>query len=198
MKKTSVKLMAVVVVVALLIGGAIGGTIAWLTDETDEIVNTFTIGNINIDLAETENDADGDNDELTNSYKMIPGQIITKDPKVTVAAGSEACWLFVKIEESGNFDDFMTYTIADGWTALDGVAGVYYREQVDLSAQGAVAATYSVLKNDQVVVSEDVTKGDMDSLTGQPLPTLTFSAYAVQKAGFNTAALAWAELNPNP
>lgn len=77
----------------LVIGCVAGGTVAWLVAKTDTVVNTFTYGNINIALAETTG----------TNYKVIPGTVIEKDPKVTVKAGSEACWLFVKVEESGTF-----------------------------------------------------------------------------------------------
>ena len=38
---------ALVLVVAL---ASIGGTIAWLTDKTDPVVNTFTTADVDIDL----------------------------------------------------------------------------------------------------------------------------------------------------
>ena len=97
--------------IALVICCAVGGTLAWLTDQTASVKNTFTVGNIDITLAESEN----------LDLKMVPGNTITKDPKVTVEGGSEACWLFVKVEKSANFDDFLTYTIDSGWKSVDGV-----------------------------------------------------------------------------
>lgn len=168
------------IMVLLLLIGAVGGTMAWLTDKTEPVVNTFTVGDINITLTESEN----------LDLKMIPGKTLTKDPKVTVEAGSEPCWLFVKVEESDNLDDFISYTVdADKWTALPVEAGVYYIEIDSATAKNGV--TYSVLTGDQVTVLESVTKTMMDELTTQP--TLTFTAYAVQKDGFATAAAAWAE-----
>ena len=71
----------------LVLSFTIGGTLAWLTDTTEPVTNTFTYGDINITLAET-----------TEVYKMVPGNSISKDPSVTVESGSEACWLFVKVE----------------------------------------------------------------------------------------------------
>lgn len=178
---------AIVAVVAfvLVLCCAIGGTLAWLVDSTSEVKNTFTYGDINIDLSES--------DDL--DLKMIPGNDITKDPKVTVEANSEACWLFVKVKESDNFDDFMTYAIAEGWTELSGVTGVYYRE-VDATTAKA-GTSYQVLKGDNVTVLETVEKSDMEDIRDGNVdePTLTFIAYAVQKDGFDTAALAWAEIN---
>ncbi len=167
--------------VTLLIGCAIGGTVAWLTDKTTAVTNTFTYGDINITLAETTG----------NDYKIIPGVNIEKDPKVTVKKDSEACWLFVKVEEEGTFvAGKVAYSIADGWTKGDGTnipANVYYRQV------GAVTENtdFAVLKDNMVTVSDTLTKADIKSIATNP--TLTFTAYAVQKDGFNTAAAAWAE-----
>ena len=125
---------------------------------------------------------------------MIPGYTIDKDPKVTVKAGSEKCFLFVKVEKSTNFDSFMTYDMADGWTALAGVNGVYYRV-VDTADMGTA---YSVLANDRVTVRDTVTKADMNALTEATQPTLTFTAYACQYNSSNgthfEAADAWAKV----
>lgn len=169
--------------VTLLIGCAIGGTVAWLTAKTDPVVNTFTYGDINIKLTETTG----------KDYKIIPGVDIPKDPKVTVNANSEACWLFVKVEEEGSFvANKVTYSIADGWTKGDGTkipANVYYRA-VDAVKNDT---DFAVLKDNKIYVSEELSKSDIQSITAQP--KLTFTAYAVQKAGIDTAADAWAKAN---
>lgn len=168
------------VAVVLVLCCAIGGTLAWLTDKTEPVKNTFTVGDISIELKET-----------TKDYKMVPGNTIAKDPKVTVKAGSEACWLFVKVEKSANLDSFISYTIADGWTALPDVDGVYYREVGAAAAKAG--ATYSVLASDSVTVKNTVTKADMNGLTAETYPTLTFTAYAVQKDNIADAKTAWAK-----
>ena len=170
-----------VAAIALVLCCAIGGTLAWLSAKTDSVKNTFTVGDINIDLTETTGE----------TYKMVPGNTLGKDPKVTVKAGSEACWLFVKVEESENFDAFMTYAIADGWTALSGVGGVYYRE---VSATDA-DTDFTVLKNNQVIVKEDVTKQQLQGVKDN-LPTMTFTAYAVQQDNIADAATVWAKVTP--
>lgn len=183
MKKKS---LALFLALALVLVGAIGGTVAWLTDSSDKVVNTFTDSDIDITLAETEKD-----------FKMVPGYTISKDPKVTVKAGSEKCYLFVKLEKSTNFDSFLTYVIADGWTALPDVANVYYRT-VDASD---VNQEFTVLLNDQVTVKTNVTKEMMNGLTTEDTyPTLTVTAYASQ---FNksateefTANEAWNNISP--
>lgn len=169
------KSMVIALAVMLIVGATIGGTIAWLSDTTAEVVNTFTYGDINITLDETTGE----------EYQMVPGNTIDKDPTVTVVAGSEDCYLFVKIVESANLDTYIEYTVADGWTALAGVEGVYWREAL-------AGDEFSVLANDQVTVKTTVTKADMEAIKTENQPTLTFTAYAVQKANVADAAAAWA------
>ena len=169
------KTLALFLALALVLGGVIGGTMAWLTDKTPGIVNTFTDSDIEITLTETgaENNA--------NSYKMVPGYTISKDPKVTVVKGSEKCYLFVKLEKSEKFDSFLTYEIATGWTQLTdaegkNVDGVYYRI-VEASDKDQL---FSVLKGDKVTVLDSVTKTMMDGLSEANYPKLTVTAYASQ------------------
>lgn len=165
-------------VMFVVLAASIGGTVAWLTDKTGTIENTFTTSNIDIDLTESEN----------LDLKMVPGKTITKDPKVTVNEGSEACWLFVKVEKSANFDTFMEYTMADGWTLVPGETNVYYR------TVGATAENtdFAVIKDNEVKVKDSVTKANMEALTVATYPKLTFTAYAVQQANVSTVADAWA------
>lgn len=174
MKKNT---LALVLALTLLVAGVVGGTLAWLTDQTAEVKNTFTVGDINIGLTET-----------TADYKMVPGNTIAKDPTVTVKANSEACWLFVKVTESANLDDFITYAIATGWMELE--AGVYYREV----PASAADQTFSVLAGDAVTVKSDVTRTILETAKTDA-PTLTFQAYAIQRDHFATADAAWAEVS---
>lgn len=161
----------------LVIGCVAGGTVAWLVAKTEPVVNTFTYGNINIALTETTG----------TSYKIIPGTDITKDPKVTVKAGSEACYLFVKVEKVGMFTG-MSYEIADGWTALEGENGVYYRQVGSVTAD----TSFEVIKGNKITVSSDLTKENIPTAN----PTLKITAYAVQQENIADAATAWKAANP--
>lgn len=161
----------------LVIGCVAGGTVAWLVAKTEPVVNTFTYGNINIALAETTG----------TNYKVIPGTVIEKDPKVTVKAGSEACYLFVKVEKVGTFTG-MSYEIADGWTALEGENGVYYRQVGSVTAD----TSFEVIKGNEITVSETLTKENIPSAQ----PTLKITAYAVQQENIADAATAWKAANP--
>ena len=184
-KKRTLLLLAV----ALIIVGVVGGTLAWLTDKSDEVKNTFSPSDINITLTESE-DLD---------LKMIPGHTMAKDPKVTVEADSEANYLFVKLDKSANFDTYMTYAMADGWTQGNGTdipANVYYR----IVASNTSDQEFGVLAGDTVTVKDSVTKDDMNVLTTDTYPTLTVTAYATQLYKDNTteftAAEAWVNAQP--
>ena len=186
-KGVSTKVFLSLLALVLVVGCAVGGTIAWLTATTEPVVNTFTYGKIKIELTETTG----------AEYKIIPGVNISKDPKVTVIGGSEACWLFVKVGEA-NWPTFIdedgrkvSYTIATGWEELPGESGVYYREVDAVTAD----TDFYVLKDNMVTVSEELTKAEVNSVATQP--TLTFTAYAVQKDGINTAADAWDKVKNN-
>jgi len=167
MKKTLITILATVLVCCCVAGT----TYAWLVAKTDPIVNTFTYGNIKITLKESDN----------LDLKMVPGALIEKDPEVTVVSGSEDCWLFIKIDKGNNFDYFMTFEIADGWTHLDGVDGVYYRQVTSASED----QLFGVIKDDTVTVKSTVTTEDLNALDhADKMPTLTLTAYAVQLEGF--------------
>lgn len=175
--------LVLVLALALIVGVAGGATFAWLTAKTDPVVNTFTYGDINITLEENTG----------SDYKIIPGVDIEKDPKVTVKAGSEACWLFVKVEEEGTFvANKVTYSIADGWTKGDGTkipANVYYRA-VDAVKNDT---DFAVLKDNKIYVSDTLTKIDIKDIS-TTTPKLSITAYAIQKDGMGTAAEAWAAI----
>ena len=185
MKKKS---LALVLALAMIVVCVVGGTLAWLIDKTDPVTNTFTTSDVDITLTET-----------TTNYQMIPGYTIDKNPKVTVLADSEKCYLFVKVAESDNFDTFMTYEMAAGWTRGDGTnipSNVYYREV----AASTDNQEFGVLKDDQVTVKDTVTKDNLNALNaeGATQPTLTFTAYACQYNSSNntpfTAEAAWAKV----
>ena len=179
--------LVLVLALALIVGVAGGATFAWLTAKTDPVVNTFTYGDINITLAESTG----------SDYKIIPGVDIGKDPLVTVLAKSEACWLFVKVDEEnwpeltyvnkdGKAVRKVNYDIADGWAKGDGTsipANVYYRV---VNADDA-NQEFPVLKDNKITVSNTLTKIDInEKLTGTP--KLSITAYAIQKDGMDDAA----------
>lgn len=191
------KVMMVILAVMLVAGISVGGTLAWITAKSSEVVNTFTYGDINITLQEhelLENGSLGNKEVQKNSYKFIPGVDLNKDPFVTVEAGSEACWLFVKVVETDwPANDKISYSVNTAnneWNALNGVAGVYYRE---VAASDADQDFY-VLAGNKITVANTLTKTEIEAFADTA--QLTFTAYAVQKEGMADAVAAWAAANP--
>ena len=173
MKKKLMTVLALVLVIAM----SVAGTVAYLTHITAPITNTFTVGNIDIGLAETMTD-----------FKMVPGCDIAKDPVVTVDANSEDCWLFVKIDESENLDSFISYAVANGWTQGDGTnipANVWYRAV----AKDATVKSFHLLANDTVTI--DSTAVTNDNMNDAANAELVYTAYACQKDNMSVEA-AWA------
>ncbi len=180
-KNRAARTLLVVCMMLVVMVGSIAGTVAWLTAQTDPVTNTFTVGDINITLEET-----------TTTYHIVPGVDIAKDPKVTVGANSEDCWLFVRIEKT-NWSDELIYKVADGWTELTEGSGIYWRKASANNAYYVLAGTEDK-PNGVVTVSEELTKAQAEEMkTAQP--QLTFTAYAVQQENIASAADAWSKLN---
>lgn len=203
MKKKHIALLLTCV---MLMGVAIGGTLAWLTAETGAVTNTFTVSGIEIELDEGV-DVGTKGEE---SFKMVPGWSIKKDPMVTVKAGSEDCYVFVKIDMSDNYSSYLeAYDVDDAWTPLmndngtpdteDDVAeaGVFYQivDEADWATveEGKDWSDYvldgkgtEAFANGFVTVKGGVTMEMMKALTAETYPTLTFTAYASQLMQDNT------------
>lgn len=204
MKKKIVALCLCIALAVVAIGGA---TLAYFTDKTDTVTNTFTVGKVDIELWEHAYDAttntlsqtkkmDGTVGKLGNSYHIVPGVDLPKDPTVVVKGGSDACWLFVKVTAAGWPANQTFYTLkttdADGWTQGDGTNipdDVYYRAVPATTTD----TTFGLLTGDKVVIPTTVTAADVASMTNV---TLTFTAYAIQQTGFeNNAVAAWTEVS---
>ena len=192
------KIYIIIVSILSICSFLVGTSVAWLSSTTDTVVNTFTYGDINIKIEETDT-GDNDNNEFTNEYKMLPGNKITKDPKITVLANSEDSYLFVEIKESENFKNFMKYELVEGWTLVEGTENVYVKEVTKSDKD----QEFFVLKDNTVTVLESVTKAmlnDLDKDGQTNYPTLSFTAYAVQRdsniEAIDTAVEAWSIAKP--
>ena len=185
------KIVATGSALALTAAVAVGGTLAWLQDQTKSITNTFTVGNVDITLTEEKFGGDGpaldaENVAQSQTYKVAPGTKVTKAADVTVKNGSEDCYLFVKVVKGNTFDtNFDAITMAEGWTALTGVDGVYWRTV----AADADVKSFPVLKDDKLTVKTTATNTTIDGDT-----TLTFQAYAIQTDGLESENAAWTAL----
>lgn len=208
------KLMAVALATIIAVMAVAGASLAWLKDTTAPVVNTFTEGKVDIDLY--EHDYDPETNKLNtddtakviknDDYKMVPGKVLPKDPTVDVIAGSEACWLFVKIEEINNVDTFLDYSYItgdNGWTLLskstvNGIPTIIIYRQV--SAEKASAGeSYQILVDNKVSVKTGVVMTDMNSIATKGQPQLKFTAYAIQSDYITatTPEAAWALIGTN-
>ena len=186
--KMSKKLTKAIVLAAcavLLIVGSIAGTVAYLTS-TATIQNTFTFGNVAITLDEAKYDKTSDtfdnNSRVTsNEYKLVPGKEYKNDAKITVTSGSEACYLYVKIDSAfaAVCQDLNTELTRNGWTKLGETDVFYYTGNIaDTDNEVLVIGKFTVLTT---------IGNNAASITNNP----TIVAYAVQMDGFDTPVEAW-------
>lgn len=180
-KLSKIQIIILVVLVVVILGTITTGTYAWLSGKTKLLNSSFTYGDIEISI--------NDSNE-TNNYEIMPGDKITKETSVNVKAKSEDCWLYIKIDKSVNFDEYMTYEMADGWINLEGNDNVYYREVSKMSSN----QEFGVIKDNLINVKSELTKEMLNSI-GENYPTFTVTAYAVQRdkniETLNTALEAW-------
>lgn len=219
-KSNAKKIIVTLLAVVMLIGGTIGGTLAWLSATSGTVTNTFTVGNIWIDLYEHTRDNDG---KLTTTevkalsdYKIIPGTSEEKDPTVEVLANSENCWVFIQVQELNNVaatDDtgatthkYVTWNIdSDVWTKLSESNGVVtYYATTSYTTQNT-DKTYDVLSDKKVSYGDSLTKAMIDLLYAkddngniivntEKQPQLNFKAFAVQAEAGTAASAAWAQI----
>lgn len=195
MKKTS-KALLLSLCAVLLVTASVLGTMAYLTSQ-DQVVNTFTVGNVAITLDEkdVDNSTPGENDrDKANAYKLMPGHNYEKDPIVHVDANSEDCYLFVKVvNEIANIEAEKTVAqqmTEKGWVAVDAANGIYVYT-TDKTNPAVVT------KGSNITVFENFTiAGNVDNTTLATYAdkTITVNAYAIQADGFagKTASEIWA------
>lgn len=125
-------------------GLAIGGTLAYYTDQAT-VTNTFNLSEgVDITLDEAVVEKNGDNWEATderteagNTYDGIyPGAVLPKDPTVTVSDNSDDAYVRVKVTVENGFNFMGVYTdgawdpegffhlltnntLGEGWTLTD-------------------------------------------------------------------------------
>ena len=192
--KTKSKALLMTLCAVLLVAASVLGTMAYLTSQ-DSVTNTFAIGKIDITLDEAQVDANGKAIENVarvkeNSYKLMPGHEYDKDPTVHVKKDSEDAYIFVKVENGiSDFEATGTTTIAaqiaaERWTALDGVANVYYKEYTKDAPQDVDLV---VFRNFTIAEGAESVPGWANATNAN----ITITAYAVQQDGFTSAKDAW-------
>lgn len=189
--KNAKKIIALLLCAVLLVAGSVAGTLAYLTSKTGPVNNTFSAGNVAITLDEakvtTAGVKDGDTRVTENEYHLLPGSTYVKDPTVHVDEDSEACWIFVEVN-NGIADIEADTTIAaqmsaKGWSKI-----------TDSQNRNIYAHNSTHAGGDNVVVFENFTiKGDVENvaLAGYAEKEITVTAYAVQSVNMESAQAAW-------
>ena len=207
LKKAALLLCSAVLLVCI----SIGATVAYLTSK-DTVVNTFTVGNVQIKLDEAKANTDGTlvpNAERVkaNSYKLLPGHTYNKDPMVTVLKGSESCYvkMTVTFSEAAALDAIFApdgATLTSIFNGYDSGNWTYKGNTKDTSAntrtyefwyKETVAAPDGDIALDalfdSITVPGTITNTQLATIEGM---TITVNAYAIQADGFDTPDLAWA------
>ena len=206
MKKKLMTVLALVLVVAM----SVAGTYAYLTS-ADKVVNTFTVGNVQIKLDEAKANADGtlvpNADRVkANSYKLLPGHNYKKDPMVTVLSGSESSYvkMTVTFSNAAELDAIFAPNGANMTSIFNGYDSTnwelknvtkdtqnntrtyefWYKETV--AAPDADVALDALF--DSITVPGNITNAQLATIKDM---TITVNAYAIQADGFNDAADAW-------
>ena len=211
MMKTRNKALLLTLCAVLLVAASVLGTMAYLTS-TDEVVNTFTVGNVKIKLDEAAANADGSLVEgaarvKANSYKLLPGHTYNKDPMVTVLNGSESSYIkmTVTFSNASQLDAIFAPNGANMTSIFNGydAANWLYKGNTKDAANNTrtyefwyketvAAPTADVALDalfDSITVPGTITNAQLATIEGM---TITVNAYAIQADGFDTAEAAWA------
>lgn len=188
MKKKGL-IIALALIMALGVGA--GATLAYLFVQTNPVVNTFSYGDINIELKEHkyENGELNLNAEVNanKTYKVIPGVTEKKDPFVRVKAESEKCYIYVTVQNSVKLDNgtvVATVNIVDtDWeeVAKNDDTTLYRYIGKEADSDGAVDA---FTEEKELPVFTTVTYGAenilKDNIAQVENDTITVVAYAYQ------------------
>ena len=209
MKKTS-KALLLMLCAVLLVAASVLGTMAYLTS-TDKVVNTFTVGKVQIKLDEAKANPDGTlvqgaDRVKANSYKLLPGHTYAKDPMVTVLKGSESAYvkMTVTFSKAAQLDAIFDPNGADMisiFKGYDSANWTYKGNTEDTTAntrtyefwyKGTVAAPEADVPLDalfdSITVPGSITNAQLATIEGM---TITVNAYAIQADGFANAEAAW-------
>ncbi len=146
------KILALALVVVLAVTAVTGATLAYFTD-TDDATNTFTVGNVDIDLTEPKWDETGSK-EAEDAY---PGEALAKDPTVT-NIGANPCFVRISVTNLDQFGenspiiyrtDYVNGKLGDKWVLH--TDGYFYYTEV-LAAEATTDALF-----DQIVMPVTLT-----------------------------------------
>lgn len=207
------KLTLVVTCIVLVAAMVIGGTLAYFTD-SKTATNTFTMGNVNIKLDETDIKNPKGDRVTSNAYDVYPGEVVTKDP-IVHNTGKNGAYIRATVNVynwmnlvAAYYPDFketfpndgykaalnlLVGELGDGWSVVDVVAG-------DTFTIGQFDAKF-VLKYDGVLAADADTTAmfqtvtipaGIDNANASSFQSVKVVAQAIQADGFDTWEAAFA------
>ncbi len=212
--KTRSKALLLTLCAVLLVAASVLGTMAYLTS-TDEVKNTFTVGQVKIKLDEAKANTDGslvaNADRVkANEYKLLPGHTYNKDPMVTVLNGSESSYvkMTVTFSKANALDAIFAPTGAELTSIFNGYDATNWIYKDNTKDETADTRTYEFWYKetvaaptadialdalfDSITVPGTITNKQLATIEGM---TITVNAYAIQADGFADAEAAWAAFN---
>ena len=192
------KILTIVISVALVAAIAIGGTLAYLSSTANDtkLTNTFTTSTAGskLDIKLDEGKVGyldgkftdtGETRVVENSYPIIPGATMDKDPTVTVLADSAPCYVFVYVTDNAtvNSKDAATLgTIHSDWTPVAGYSGLYaYKSGTKVDTSSTDNKLPAVFSN--ITINSALTNADTKAT---PAGKINVQAYAYQASGDST------------
>ena len=148
-------LLAVVLLIGATVGTAVGKYVTTITVPGKVVFTADLAEEVKLQEHQAKRNADGsysltgeiaqpDLNGNHNTYDLLPGLDIPKDPHITISNKTPIeAYLFVEVVESGDVDTenkVITYSMDSGWLKLNGVTGknngtVYVYKGEDSSAK---------------------------------------------------------------
>lgn len=195
----------------------VGGTMALLTAETDEVTNTFTVGDgltaadLELDEKDIKN-PEGDRVKENTYENLTPAMSFVKDPQVRISAKAADCYAFIKVSGVDEFLKAMggndiNHALITGWNEgwklaeseeEGGKDGIYYwqpdkgkteGEKVSVGANEFVQYVF-----EGITLGKDAELYKEDGSKKTNIPEIKIDACAVQAAGTNAWSNAVSEL----
>ncbi|WP_195927285.1 SipW-dependent-type signal peptide-containing protein [Turicibacter sanguinis] len=210
MEKSKKNVLAWILGAIILSTVSICGTLAYLTSE-DSVVNTFTVGQVDITLDETAvtpngQPIDGAERVKENVYHLIPGRTYVKDPTLTVIKGSEESYvrILVTMNEITALttilgDDFQPHHYVSGWNSevwecvkvgevVNDTITYEFRYFEPVGASGMTEDVVLDALFESISIPGEINGTELATISDLEI---TIVGHAIQKAGFDTEEAAW-------
>lgn len=193
--------------IALVLAVSVVGTIAYLTDITGPVANTFTMGKLlddpdNFVLKEHKAAAGKDGvytldttkEVDTNTYTVLPGVDLPKDPFVrTTETLKLDAYVFVEVVDGTGTNLHFTVD-SENWTELSGKTGPNGGKVYAMKANNGIAEADASLGPITILTENKITVDNaaITDAAAQFGGTVTFYGYMIQAGGFTDYNAAWA------